>query len=451
MDPAAVQALIDAAVTAAELRILRAAPAAAGVSVFSRVPAMATTAVYQDLATATGLKHYKTATEPLSKELYFDFDEDTAQLQLFLDLVRQKSEDMGWGALFQIPVTTPAGTQNYDLLTQYGMIPLASVRDHCMTYYGDPTKQAQDSAMSNKCFMSSVSVAFKQLLTPEWSDYHLPALPGSSDLVRSGPLLLKVITMKAHVDSTATVAHIRDELSKLDARMVTLDSDVQAFNVHVKSQVRMLAARGETSNDLLSNLFKGYKKVDDDEFLDFVKRQYNLWTENDSSAAIDTTSLMAAALMKYKALKLTGEWKAPSKAHDQILALTAKVDVLQAAAGKKSPCAAAAAAAAAAAKSANTGKHKGKWAWKNVIPKKGQPSTKQFEGKTYHINCVHHPNQWVCHSSAECHKASPSGTSNPTPTPTASKAQRLKAAKLAAAAINDEESVDGASDVEADF
>jgi hypothetical protein len=208
MDAAAVQDLIDAAVAQAEIRLLRTAPAAPAVGTFSRVPVLATSALYQDLSTSTGVKHYKTATEPLSKELYFDFEEDTAQLQLFLDLVRQKSEELDWVEIFRIPVTTPSGTQTYDLITQYGMIPLASVRAHCMSYYHEQTKKAQDSAMSNKCFMSSVSVAFKQLLTPDWADYHLPALPGSSALVPSGPLLLKIITTKAHVDSRATVAHI---------------------------------------------------------------------------------------------------------------------------------------------------------------------------------------------------------------------------------------------------
>jgi hypothetical protein len=75
-----------------------------------------------------------------------------------------------------------------------------------------------------------------------------------------------------------------------------------------------------------------------------------------------------------------------------------------------------------------------KWAWKDTLLKAGEPTTKEFEGKQYHINCPHHPNQWVCHTAQECSKnpkvsdaATPSGVAVST-----SKAQRLKDAKLAA-------------------
>jgi hypothetical protein len=79
-----------------------------------------------------------------------------------------------------------------------------------------------------------------------------------------------------------------------------------------------------------------------------------------------------------------------------------------------------------------------KWAWKDVLPKAGEPKTKEFEGKQYHVNCPYHPNQWVCHYAKECSKnpeaASDAATPDAAPSSTPN-ARRLKAAKLAAAGL----------------
>ena len=80
------------------------------------------------------------------------------------------------------------------------------------------------------------------------------AVPGP---VPAGPILLKLIISQAHVDSRETVSHIRTSLTLLDAKMVELDSNVETFNQYVKAQIKNLSARGETSSDLLINLFKG--------------------------------------------------------------------------------------------------------------------------------------------------------------------------------------------------
>jgi hypothetical protein len=72
-----------------------------------------------------------------------------------------------------------------------------------------------------------------------------------------------------------------------------------------------------------------------------------------------------------------------------------------------------------------------KWAWKKVLPKEGGPVTKVVNGKNYHLACEHHPNQWVCHTTAECSK---NPTNNGIPKDAQAK-QRLKIAPLNAAAL----------------
>jgi hypothetical protein len=112
---------------------------------------------------------------------------------------------------------------------------------------------------------------------------------------------------------------------------------------------------------------------------------------------VNFRSLMADALIKFKARKLVGKWSALTKEQGQILALTAQLELLNEAA--KTP----------PKKGPNDSSRKpktrdNKWAWKDVLPKEGKPKTKEFEGKQYHVNCPYHPSQWVCHSAKECSK-----------------------------------------------
>jgi hypothetical protein len=113
------------------------------------------------------------------------------------------------------------------------------------------------------------------LITAESNDYHLPEIVAGKGRVPAGPLLLKIISSKAHVDSRATVSFIRTSLTLLDTKMIELDSNVETFNQYVKSQIKNLAARGDTSSDLLINLFKGYRAANNVEFADFIRRKVN--------------------------------------------------------------------------------------------------------------------------------------------------------------------------------
>jgi hypothetical protein len=153
---------------------------------------------------------------------------------------------------------------------------------------------------------------------------------------------------------------------------------------------------------------------------------------------INANNLMADALTKYKARKLTDEWSAPTKEQGQILALTAQVELLSKSA-KKPP---------SKPKPTNKNNDKSnKWAWKDVLPKDGEPTAKEFGGKQYHVNCKHHLNQWVCHTTAECSK-NPANAG--TPPHGASKSnsteQMLQGAKITASASNNS----GNTDVELD-
>jgi hypothetical protein len=89
----------------------------------------------------------------------------------------------------------------------------------------------------------------------------------------SGNLLLKIIIRESHLDTNATTSSIRTKMSNLDSYSMTIGSDITKFNGYVRLFIDSLAARGETSNDLLTNLFKGYEAATDKTFVDYIGRK----------------------------------------------------------------------------------------------------------------------------------------------------------------------------------
>ena len=59
----------------------------------------------------------------------------------------------------------------------------------------------------------------------------------------NGPCFLKVIIRNTTVDTRSTVFHIRENLSNLEAKMLEVRYNIDAFNQYVTSQVEQLAAR----------------------------------------------------------------------------------------------------------------------------------------------------------------------------------------------------------------
>ena len=83
----------------------------------------------------------------------------------------------------------------------------------------------------------------------------------------------------------------------MDTYIKTVDSDIEKFNNYVKSLLRDLEARGETTQDLLSNLFKGYKAASDEKFVKYIQSKEDDYDDGD--ATITATHLMEIALNKY--------------------------------------------------------------------------------------------------------------------------------------------------------
>jgi len=185
------------------------------------------------------------------------------------------------------------------------------------------SRAAQDNYMLYSCLMNSIDVDAKNKILVHKKEYHLrdPSFP-DSDSKPSGVLLLKLIIRESHVDSNASTTAIRTKLSKLDEYMAKSGSDITKFNQYVLLLLSALSARGERTEDLLVNLFKGYFAATDKKFVAYIGRRKERYEEGE---ALSQETLMNLANEKFKSMKDEGTWNAPSEEEERILALEAKL------------------------------------------------------------------------------------------------------------------------------
>ena len=287
---------------------------------FALNPAQATVGVI-DFTRESNVKLHKRATSKLSEDLFDCVPED---LNHFLKLLGDRSSEFSWNDPIVGIMMIPENPADYDttytnLLTNHGQISLQRIRTFEESYINTPTRAAQDTDMLYHCLMSSLSKVGRTKVMIWEKQYKI------NDRA-SGNLLLKVIIRESHLDGNATTTVIRTKLSSLDTFINTIGCDITKFNAHVQLLLEGLSARGETTNNLLINLFKGYKAATDNTFVKYIERKQE---EYDDGNSMTSNQLMELADKKYKNLKLNGLWNAPSEQEEKILALSAEVEKLK--------------------------------------------------------------------------------------------------------------------------
>ena len=144
-----------------------------------------------DLTTREGVKLYQTATRSFYTDPANYFNCEAPGLHGFVKEVEGQASRFGWrDAILEIPnniVNPLGGTRN--LLTHYGELSLAHLREWETIYIHGMSRAAKDTAHQNLCIMNSLTQAGKDQVHL-WSDQFI--LNGRE----SGILLLKVIIWK---------------------------------------------------------------------------------------------------------------------------------------------------------------------------------------------------------------------------------------------------------------
>ena len=287
--------------------------------IFSLTPAMAVGGII-DYSTSAGRKLYSAATAKLSEDLY---DCNAEDLYAFLKTLRERAREYGWESqgvgIMSIPDDPNNPTEFKSLIDNHGEIDIDSIREFEESYVQGQSRSAQDAAMLYKCLMNSLSKEGKKKILV-WEDQYQIGEVGS------GNLLLKIIVRESHLDTNATSASIRKKLTNLDRYLPTIGQDITKFNTYVKLLIDGLRSRGESTSDLLINLFKGYSACSDREFIEYIKRKEDAFEEG---SEITTDQLMKYADEKYKTLLQKGTWNAPDANEEKILALQVEINKLK--------------------------------------------------------------------------------------------------------------------------
>jgi hypothetical protein len=326
--------------------------------------------------------YYKQAVEKLEGDLY-----DGKNLPVFLKKIEGKAYQYGWlGLLSYTYQGNPPVTKN--LLQHYGEVTPIEVRQKANTYIGTSTRDDQDSDMMYNCLRKSVNDAVFAKVSKEINKYRYIV---NGEYLFDGPSYLMTIIEMTYTNTKANITAARENLAGLAEYMESLaDSNIEAFNEYVKEQLETLEAGGENTTELITNLFKGYARVKDDTFKEWVrikKLEYNDGTYNINPNGVD---FMNAARKHYKDLLLAKEWMKADDKQQSILALQTEIEAVkaQAARGRRNT------------DSKRKVGESSEWAWKKIPPRSGEPKTKKFKGKTYHW-CTNH-NMWCLHKPSEC-------------------------------------------------
>lgn len=368
-----------------------------------------------DYSTRHGQNMFKENTAPLPME--YDLDPNT-----LLQFVRQCKE-RAWNANWEFTTNI----HGMDLFDDFGILTTDMLAAHATTYMFTPTRRAQDSNQAFNTFAKSLTPAALAQMNQYTSDYTFVDVNNNESV--DGGLYLKKITQLAQVDTVATVNALLTKTTALDALMLKHDSNIKAFMTDVQDINQRLLGRGVYVPDsqFLVNLFKGYAKCTDPEFVLYIKSIQNNY--EDGSRALTPAELMLLASNKYDIMVEAGTWNATSVHDKQIVALQATVGSLQSqlAAGQqqqRSP------AAAPPPTNTETGggerkpKPKREYpAWKKKAPGPGEALEKTVNDKTVYW-CPHHK-LWAAHKPSEC-RMRPANAPEPAPnTPLENRAHAL--------------------------
>ena len=256
------------------------------------------------------------------------------------------------------------------------------------------TRATQDSIMMAVFLQDSLTDEARNLIMASPEAFTILGQP-------SGPCLLKVIIGKATIDTYATIDVLRKLVSKLDEKMVELNSDVKAFNLYVTQLKNALVARGQSVPELQMHLFEGYAKTADEDFVRYMQNKRD--DHEDGRNRLSIEALMALAINKYDLKVQNKTWSVADTKDTRIIALEAAIKHITEARSPK-------------AKSATTSELDKKFAWKLIPPSANDKHTKNFNKKKYFW--CHHHNAWTLHTPESCNLPSKNKSTDTSSKPT---------------------------------
>lgn len=336
MDAAIIQQIAQAVGVAVANAMQPAAPNAA----FALTPAQASQGAHYDFSGKLGQITYKEATKSLYSDKDDLFDAEEGQLTVLLSNLSYRAQEMGWvdfdngaNGLMNIPDKiegAPLAQQGpYRIIYEkFGELSMEQVKTYELFIAQTNDKRKQQLQMLFKCLMASLSVT-AMAKVDIWKEQfnHVVNENGSNKIINGGLSLIKVIIRETGLETNASISTLREELSRLDEYALTVKGDVEQINAKAKQIVDGLSARGATTTELTTNLYKAYKVIPCKAFTTYIQNRQD--DSNDADTPMLDNKLMGLAVSKYKLMKQQGEFKLDEDNESKLLALTAEVKSLR--------------------------------------------------------------------------------------------------------------------------
>ena len=409
--------ILQAAAAAAPVPVVvPAAPAAAPV-IFAENPGRHDVEAIINFQTQLGTTIYDQGVKALPKE----FDMKPESTVVFLQAFQARCTEIGWSeGTKNITKFTNANGTVIDLVAQYGQIDSATLKAQCERFaklgggdYG--TRATQNNHMMSLCLSNTLTKDAMARLSPYRAEY-------TFDGKIYAPLLFKIITRLATIDSVATTEALRANLRELPAYAASVNGDIDKINQHFDENYSQLIARGAKIDDPIGILFDAYRTVSCSHFKTYIIRKHEMYLDGELPT-LTHEQLMAMATDKFTYLKTKNLWGSKSD-QDQIVAMAAELNKLKGQLNLSKALTQAAASSGPTntptgneSNKSNKKKKDGKktknkkdtgnkkWqkqdeAWKKVPPKAGEVKQKINKEKTYHW-CEHHMS-WTIHPPNAC-------------------------------------------------
>jgi hypothetical protein len=218
-----------------------------------------------DYSSSFGAKVFSGATEPLATV----FSIEKPNIRVLINELQVRAETFGWNSLLNVNTMSDDQSPSPEyksLIQEHGQCSLSQVQRDSARYMHTDTRKRQNNYQLFVCLTNSIDDNTKRLLAFEEKVYCANGHP-------CGVTYLKLLLQKAEVDTRATAAHIRRNLNQLNIYMVKeAKHNIVQFNQHVNEQLSILSSRGESSNDIIINLFTGYLACSDKKFIEYIEK-----------------------------------------------------------------------------------------------------------------------------------------------------------------------------------
>ena len=296
--------------------------------------------------TKTGAQLYLKATAAIAEEDKFDLNISSAQK--FLDLMTLDADAFGWGEL--VRSISVGNNETKDLLIEHKMITYEQIKRQAHITWMDHTL-ADNAAVPQEHTVSVLTpantddhkapfyrrvksrmIAKRILRRLKAADYKILKnrelkykWAGNGKVEYDGPTILWLLLQSCNPSTRVGVSELKTDLR--EANSAKFKHNVKDLTDYMSSKYREIQEKGQQHQDYLLDLFNALKTVPNSDFAAFVRDERQAW---EIGGTKDADQLIAESLTIYNNAVSANRWEYSDPKDAKILALTTKVDQLEA-------------------------------------------------------------------------------------------------------------------------